>query len=76
MDVEAALAYRDLMVSDHTDAGQQAWLASKGIDLIRGTAGSQVLASSRLATRASPQRTLCWRPAPTESYRLSPACAS
>ena len=39
MDVEAALAYRDLMVSDHTDAGQQAWLASKGIDLIRGTGG-------------------------------------
>jgi dihydrolipoamide dehydrogenase len=37
VDVDAALAYRDLMVSDHTDAGQQAWLASKGIDLIRGT---------------------------------------
>jgi pyruvate/2-oxoglutarate dehydrogenase complex dihydrolipoamide dehydrogenase (E3) component len=37
VDVEAALAYRDFMVSDHTDAGQQAWLASKGIDLIRGT---------------------------------------
>jgi dihydrolipoamide dehydrogenase len=25
------------MVSDHTDAGQVKWLASKGIDLIRGT---------------------------------------
>ena len=37
VDVEAALAYRDFMVSDHTDAGQQAWLAGKGIDLIRGT---------------------------------------
>jgi dihydrolipoamide dehydrogenase len=37
VDVAAALAYRDFMVSNHTDAGQQAWLASKGIDLIRGT---------------------------------------
>ena len=25
------------MVSDYSDAGQQTWLASKGIDLIRGT---------------------------------------
>jgi pyruvate/2-oxoglutarate dehydrogenase complex dihydrolipoamide dehydrogenase (E3) component len=37
VDVKAALAYRDFMVSDHTDAGQEQWLASKGIDLIRGT---------------------------------------
>jgi pyruvate/2-oxoglutarate dehydrogenase complex dihydrolipoamide dehydrogenase (E3) component len=37
VDVEAALAYRDFMVSDYSDAGQQAWLAGKGIDLIRGT---------------------------------------
>ena len=37
VDVQAALAYRDFMVSDHTDAGQAQWLASKSIDLIRGT---------------------------------------
>jgi dihydrolipoamide dehydrogenase len=37
VDVKAALAYRDFMVSDHTDAGQERWLAGKGIDLIRGT---------------------------------------
>ena len=37
VDVKAALAYRDFMVSDHTDAGQEQWLASKGIGLIRGT---------------------------------------
>jgi pyruvate/2-oxoglutarate dehydrogenase complex dihydrolipoamide dehydrogenase (E3) component len=37
VDVAAALAYRDFMVSDYSDAGQQAWLASKGIDLIRGS---------------------------------------
>jgi pyruvate/2-oxoglutarate dehydrogenase complex dihydrolipoamide dehydrogenase (E3) component len=37
VDVEAALAWRDYMVSNYSDAGQQGWLASKGIDLIRGT---------------------------------------
>jgi dihydrolipoamide dehydrogenase len=37
VDVEDALAYRDFMVSDHSDAGQEQWLAGKGIDLIRGT---------------------------------------
>jgi len=37
VDVKAALAYRDFIVSDYSDAGQQAWLAGKGIDLIRGT---------------------------------------
>ncbi len=37
VDVQAALAYRDFMVSNYSDAGQQAWLAGKGIDLLRGT---------------------------------------
>jgi pyruvate/2-oxoglutarate dehydrogenase complex dihydrolipoamide dehydrogenase (E3) component len=37
VDVEAALAWRDFMVSDHSDAGQQRWLADHGIDLLRGT---------------------------------------
>lgn len=37
VDVQAALAYRDVMVSDYSDAGQQQWLADKGIDLLRGT---------------------------------------
>jgi pyruvate/2-oxoglutarate dehydrogenase complex dihydrolipoamide dehydrogenase (E3) component len=37
VNVEAALAYRDFMVSDYSDAGQEHWLASKGIDLVRGT---------------------------------------
>jgi pyruvate/2-oxoglutarate dehydrogenase complex dihydrolipoamide dehydrogenase (E3) component len=36
VDVAAALAYRDFMVSDHTDAGQERWLADNGIDLLRG----------------------------------------
>ncbi len=37
VDVAAVLAYRDFMVSNYSDAGQQEWLASHGIDLIRGT---------------------------------------
>ena len=37
VDVAAALAWRDFMVSDYSDAGQERWLASKSIDLIRGT---------------------------------------
>ncbi len=37
VDVTAALAYRDFMVSDYSDAGQERWLAGRGIDLLRGT---------------------------------------
>ena len=37
VDVAAALAYRDFMVSNYTDGSAQAWLKSKGIDLLRGT---------------------------------------
>jgi pyruvate/2-oxoglutarate dehydrogenase complex dihydrolipoamide dehydrogenase (E3) component len=37
VDVQAALAWRDFMVSDYSDAGQQRWLAGKGIDLLRGS---------------------------------------
>jgi pyruvate/2-oxoglutarate dehydrogenase complex dihydrolipoamide dehydrogenase (E3) component len=37
VDVQAALAWRDFMVSDYSDAGQQHWLADRGIDLLRGT---------------------------------------
>jgi dihydrolipoamide dehydrogenase len=36
VDVKAALAWRDFMVSDYSDAGQERWLAGKGIDLLRG----------------------------------------
>ena len=37
VDVQAALAYRDFMVSDYSDAGQQRWLDGEGITLLRGT---------------------------------------
>src|SRR6478609_5451513 len=37
VDVDAALAWRDFMVSDYSDAGQERWLADNGIALLRGT---------------------------------------
>ena len=37
VDVEAALEWRDFMVSSYSDAGQERWLADNGIDLIRGS---------------------------------------
>src|SRR5260370_13509569 len=46
VDVAAALAWRDFMVSDYSHAGQERGLASKGIDLLRGTgrlAGTRVV---------------------------------
>jgi dihydrolipoamide dehydrogenase len=36
IDVQAALAWRNYMVSDYSDAGQEHWLADRGIDLLRG----------------------------------------
>ena len=37
VDIAAALAWRDYMVNNYSDSGQQRWLAGEGIDLIRGT---------------------------------------
>jgi dihydrolipoamide dehydrogenase len=37
VDVEAALAWRDFMVSKYSDAGAAAWLDSQGIALLRGS---------------------------------------
>ena len=37
VDVAAALAYRDYMVSGHTDAGALGWLERTGIALLRGS---------------------------------------
>jgi len=36
VDVDAVLAWRDFMVSDYSDAGQERWLADAGITLLRG----------------------------------------
>jgi dihydrolipoamide dehydrogenase len=34
--VQDALAWRDFMVSNYSDSGQEHWLANRGIDLLRG----------------------------------------
>ena len=36
VDVQAALGWRDYMVSDYSDAGPERWLADRGITLLRG----------------------------------------
>ncbi|MGH3197634.1 MAG: dihydrolipoyl dehydrogenase family protein [Streptosporangiaceae bacterium] len=56
VDVGAALAWRDFMVSGYSDAGQQDWLAGQGIDLIRGTgrlAGPGVVEVNGVSYRAA-----------------------
>ncbi len=76
VDVAAALAWRDFMVSDYSDAGQERWLADKGVDLIRGTAGWPDRARSRSTGCATRPSTWCWRPAPPRCMPPIPACAS
>ena len=76
VDVEAALAWRDFMVSDYSDAGQERWLADSGSTCIRGNgrlAGTGVVEVD--GTRHTPT-TSSSRPAPTRSSRRSRACAS
>src|SRR5829696_2892194 len=76
VDAEAALAWRDFMVSEYSDAGQERWLASQGIDLLRGSgrlAGTGVVEVDGVRHTAS---TSCWRAAPTRSFRRSLGCAS
>jgi pyruvate/2-oxoglutarate dehydrogenase complex dihydrolipoamide dehydrogenase (E3) component len=38
LDADAALGWRDFMVSDYDDSGAVKWLDDKGIDLVRGSA--------------------------------------
>jgi pyruvate/2-oxoglutarate dehydrogenase complex dihydrolipoamide dehydrogenase (E3) component len=37
VDMQEALAWRDFMVSDYSDAGQERFLADRGIELLRGS---------------------------------------
>jgi len=37
VDPQAALAWRDFMVSNYSDAGQERWLTDRGVTLLRGT---------------------------------------
>ena len=75
VDVEAALAWRDFMVSDYSDAGQERWLADKASTCCAAAAGSPGPAWSRSTASATPPSTWSWRPAPSRSSRPSRACA-
>ena len=72
VDVEAALAWRDFMVSDYSDAGQERWLADHGIDLLRGTgrlAGTGAVEVEGVRHTAEQSS---WRPARIGSCLRSP----
>jgi pyruvate/2-oxoglutarate dehydrogenase complex dihydrolipoamide dehydrogenase (E3) component len=76
VDVEAALAWRDFMVSDHSDAGQERWLADRGIDLLRGSGRLAGPGSSRSTACGTPRTTWSSPTVPIRSCRPYRACAS
>jgi pyruvate/2-oxoglutarate dehydrogenase complex dihydrolipoamide dehydrogenase (E3) component len=59
VDVEAVLAWRDFMISDYSDAGQERWLAGRT---------SAVARHGRPAGRASSRSTACATPPNTSSW--------
>ena len=77
VDVEAALAWRDFMVSDYSDEGQEHWLAGGGHRPAarRRPAGRRRRGRGRRCALHAPT-TSCSPTAPTRSSRRSPACAS
>ena len=71
VDVQAALDWRDYMVSNYSDAGQERWLADRGIDLLRGRVGLPDWVGRGGGDRPPPT-TSCWPPAPIRLCRRSP----
>ena len=63
LDVPAMLGWRDFMVADYDDAGQAAWLASKGITCCAGPGAWRGPGACGWATRRYGARTWCSPPA-------------
>ena len=77
VDVAAALAWRDFMVSGYSDAGQQRWLAEHGASTCcAARAGWPAPAWSTSTASATPRSTSSWRPARIRSCRRSRDCVS
>jgi dihydrolipoamide dehydrogenase len=75
-DVAAALAWRDFMVSAYSDAGQERWLADRGIGLLRGTGRLADPGVVEVEGSGTPRSTSSWRPAQIRSCRQSRDCVS
>ena len=67
VDVEAALDWRDFMVCEYSDAGQERWLAEHGIDLIRGRRRLADVGVVEVDGTATPRSTSRSRTAPIQS---------
>ena len=77
VDVEAALAWRDFMVSDYSDAGQERWLAEqRHRPPPRQRPARRHRASSRSTACATPPTHVVLATGSDPSSRRSPACAS
>jgi choline dehydrogenase-like flavoprotein len=75
VDVDAALAWRDFMVSNYSDAGQERWRA-RASRCCAAPAASPAWARSRSTASATPQSTSSWRTALSRSSRRFRVCAS
>ena len=76
VDVQATLAWRDFMVSDYSDVGQEQWLASKGIDLLRGTGRLAGVGVVEVDGSAIAPPTSCSPTARIRSSRRSPVTST
>ena len=76
VDVEAALAWRDFMVSNYSDAGQERWLAGEGIALLRGNGRLAGTGAVEVNGVVTPPSTSSWPAARIRSSRRSRGCAS
>ena len=76
VDVEAALAWRDFMVSGYSDAGQERWLEFAASTCCAARAVWPAPASSKSGVPGTPRSTSSWRQGPIRSCPRFRDCAS